>query len=207
MEDDPGGGFVRGTRDAGPVGAFGGGLDRAGKGGVSGTNDGAPGLNFPLARFSVCSSRDGVEHVDGMNCEESGLNGCVRVLVGGVTVRFRGGVLDTIAGDITFGWNEVALGFSIVDVDWSLFVEVGAGSFRDITVEVARVDFARLGVSDLFVRVATVRGFADGKFNWGRVGTDPLIICGGGGDGELGADTGGVRNGPRWWPTPFSREP
>lgn len=169
IEDDPGGGFVRGTKDAGPVGAFGGGFDRAGGGGVSdpGTNAGASGLNFPLARFSACSSLDGVEHVDGVKCEESGLNGCVRVLAGGVTVRFGGGVLDTIAGDFTTGWNEAALGLNLglseVGVDWSLFVEAGAGSFRDITVEVARFDFASGGVSDLFVvREPTVRGIDDG---------------------------------------------
>ena len=153
IDDDPGGGFVRGTKDAGPVGAFGGGLDRAGGGGVSGTNAGAPGLNFPPAGFSACSSRDGVEHVDGVKCDESGLNGVL--LARGVTARFGGGVLDTIAGDFTTGWNETALGLnlglSVVDVDWSLFVETGAGSFRDITVEVARFDFARGGVRDLFV--------------------------------------------------------
>lgn len=37
----PGGGFVRGTNDAGPVGALGGGFGRGG------TNTGAAGLNFP----------------------------------------------------------------------------------------------------------------------------------------------------------------
>jgi len=183
IEDDAGGGFVRGTRDAGPVGAFGGGLDRTGKGGVSttGTNGGASGLNFPPTRFSACSSRDGVVHVDGVKCDERGLNGCIRALAGGVTTRFGGGVLDTIAGDFTTGWNEAALGLnlglSVVVVDWSLFVETGAGSFRDITVEVARLDFARGGVSALFVaREPIVRGIDDGKFNGGSwVGTDLYI--------------------------------
>ena len=164
------------------MGAFGGGLDRAGRGGDTdtGTNAGASGLNFPLVRFSACSSRDGVEHVDGVKREESGLNGA-RVFAGGVTVRFGGGVLDTIAGDFTTGWNDAALGLnlglSVLGVGSSLFVETGVGSFRDITVEVARFDFARGGVSDLFVvRETTVRGIDGGKFNGGSwVGADLYI--------------------------------
>lgn len=49
----------------------------------------------------------------------------------------------------------------MVDVfDWSLFVDTGEGSFR-ITVEVARFDFGRGGVSGLLWCRGPVRGIDD----------------------------------------------
>jgi hypothetical protein len=96
-------------------------------------------------------------------------------LEGGVTALFRGfvgggvGVLDTIAGDFTTGMKEDALGLSlglgVVDVIGSLFVGV---SFREITVELERLDFAKGGVGGLFVgRAPTVRGIEELRLNCG----------------------------------------
>lgn len=114
-----------------------------------------------------------------------------------------------MAGDFTTGRKEDALGLSfglgILDVIASLFVDAGVGSFRDRTVDLL---IGGGGVIDLVAdvcRVDAVRAIENCDSEVGSCGgTDPLIICcGGGGEGELGADTGGVIY--ERWEGPWSR--
>ena len=138
-------------------------------------------------------------------------------------------MLDTMAGDFTTGRKEDALGLSfglgILDVIASLFVDAGVGSFRDRTVDlliggggvidlvadVCRVDAVRAiencdsevgscGGTDLHIHCLLVRQF---NRNYKRIKYPLIICCGGGGEGELGADTGGVIY--ERWEGPWSR--